>query len=567
MKFLIILLTFTSPFTFDWLVTAKCENEGCYEVIKTFAELLAKKINETDAVSKINRLTQFVCPMNTHENQILAEAENKLSEISFGNDESFTRSIKEVDDKLRNLIIEMYTGVDGGGKTLFAMINEVFDDVNKIENLAKAVESEVEGATKNAGVIAKNVDDTQEIIRQLQDEINKVLNATTVEGPEALQDAFDRSEKFNTNSSELKDILEQMKLILKDYEINLRNAKRLTSQAVEKFAQVSQQADKTLDKQKSVGDTLSETVGMKVSEDELKNLKKLTGEALEQANKVFDDAFDLLSEVSEFELRDKLEIINAKVDNLNKHSDAAELDLKTFADENAKFLDDMEKTIEAAEIAEEKAFELLDKIEELLKTVNDIHNNASQAIADKNSIIENAKNIYNSLEDFTLKVEKSRENARTALEKIPEILKKIEDSVKIVEKLEQRMDYHTKTATEAKDQCTTAKEQMDEILGESDNIKAQIKQLETDFETQPDEITKQAKESTRISDEVDKLDERETEDEKLIKSTQEKVENTKTKAQETDVEVDKALQKVQKLMDEIGKFKSIDEDSLDDFGK
>jgi hypothetical protein len=29
----------------------KCENEGCYEVIKTFAKLLEEKINETDKVS------------------------------------------------------------------------------------------------------------------------------------------------------------------------------------------------------------------------------------------------------------------------------------------------------------------------------------------------------------------------------------------------------------------------------------------------------------------------------------------------------------------------------------
>lgn len=29
----------------------KCENEGCYEVIKTFAQLLEEKINETDKVS------------------------------------------------------------------------------------------------------------------------------------------------------------------------------------------------------------------------------------------------------------------------------------------------------------------------------------------------------------------------------------------------------------------------------------------------------------------------------------------------------------------------------------
>ena len=31
----------------------KCETEGCYEVIKVFADLLEEKINASDAVSKI----------------------------------------------------------------------------------------------------------------------------------------------------------------------------------------------------------------------------------------------------------------------------------------------------------------------------------------------------------------------------------------------------------------------------------------------------------------------------------------------------------------------------------
>lgn len=31
----------------------KCENKGCYEVIKVFRELLTAKISESDAVSEI----------------------------------------------------------------------------------------------------------------------------------------------------------------------------------------------------------------------------------------------------------------------------------------------------------------------------------------------------------------------------------------------------------------------------------------------------------------------------------------------------------------------------------
>jgi hypothetical protein len=37
----------------------KCENKGCYEVIKVFTELLTTKINESDAVSILSSCETF----------------------------------------------------------------------------------------------------------------------------------------------------------------------------------------------------------------------------------------------------------------------------------------------------------------------------------------------------------------------------------------------------------------------------------------------------------------------------------------------------------------------------
>lgn len=490
-----------------------------------------------------------------------------MNEISFGNDEIFKGKIKEVDAKLLKLLNEINTGVDGGDKTLFETIGIVLEEIKQIEKLANEVDIESGAAGKNVQATANNLDNTREVFRQIQDELSKLLNATTVEGPEALQDAFDRSEKFNSNSSQLTKILEEVKLILKDFEANLRNAKTLTTLAIEKFANVSSQADEATTLQKEVDHELKEIDDMKISDDELRNLKKLVKDAVEKTKQVYVDAFDLLNEVTKFDLNNRLNEINDKVGKLNNHSDATTMNLKNFADENAKFLADMETTIDASAVAEEKAFKLQNEIEELLKTIKSIHEDAIKSITDKDSIVENARKIRDQLEDFTLKVEKSRENARAALEKIPEILKKIEDSVKIVDKLEKKLDNDTRAATETKEKCSTAKEQMDEILGESDDIRAKIKQLETDFESLPADIKSVDKEATRISDEIDKLEKTEADDNKLIELAKIKIETTKSQAHATDVKVDDALEKIQSLMDRIAQVKNIDQESLNDFGK
>lgn len=489
-----------------------------------------------------------------------------MNEITYGNDESFSTAIKEVDRKLLELIKEFYVGVDGGDKSLLQLVNAVFEDAMKAESLAKEIETEADGAAKNVDAIKTNQENTQEIIRELQDKISRLLNATEVEGPEALQDAFDRSEKFNNNSSELKDILDQVKRILKDYEGNLLNAKRLTALAIEKFAKVSQQADDTLEEQKAIEDELRGIDEMKLSEDELKNMKKLAREALEEANKVYDEAFDLLNEVSEFQLVDKLGDINKKLEELVAHSDEIELGVEQFNKDNEKFFIEMEATVDAAQIAEEKAFKLQDDIEDLLKTINDIHSDALKAIADKNSVIENARIIYNGLQDFTLKVEKSREGARMALEKIPEILKTINESVAVVDKLEKQVEDKLNSAIDSKKLCVTAKEQMDEILKESEDIKAKFGQLKKDFENLPGERDDVNKFSNKLSDDVDKLEKNEVDDSKLIETSKEKIERTKSQAQKSDVAVDDVLRKIEGLMDDISKLKSIDEAALDDFG-
>ena len=461
----------------------------------------------------------------------------------------------------------MYIGVEGGDKNLFELINDVFNEVNEIEKLSDEAQIEDQNADFKIEATDKNLDETQEIIRELKEKLEKLYNSTTSEGPEALQDAFDRSEKFNTKSSELKEILGQVKQILKDYEENLINAKLLTGIAIEKFAKVSLQSDETVKLQILVDDKLNEIDDLKMSEDELNTLKKLVRDALEQTRAVYDNAFDLLNEVSAFELQNKLDDINNKVEQLNKHSDLTEMNVKKFVDENSEFLDEMEKTIEAAEAVEEKAFKLQSEINMLLKTITDIHKDAKKSIFDKDSILENARNIVNSLEDFTLKVEKSRESARMALEKIPEILQKIENSVKIVEKLENKLDNQTKMATDAKEKCSTAKEQMDEILSESEEIKSNIEQLENDFEELPADVASSDKETMKIFDEVEKLEKSEVEDGKLIESAKEKIDKTKSLAQETDKKLDNVIESVQELMDGIVKIKDIDPETLHNFGK
>lgn len=489
-----------------------------------------------------------------------------MNELNFGGDEKFLIAIKAVDGKLEKLLDEIVTGVDAGEQTLIELINSVFDEVTQIENLASEVENESENAGKNEKSIEAKLENFQESIREVQTELDRLRNMTTYDGPEALQNAFDRSEKFDAAYSELKDILGQVKAILGDYEENLANAKNFTSIVMEIYGRASKDAGKAVETQEFVVGGLKETGNFNEMEEEFENIRKVVGKAFAEANIVYNDAFELLNEVTVLEIDDKLSDMNKRIEKLNIHSYDSQANLEEFSQESLKTLNDFETTIDAAQILEAKAFELQDKILAGLEVIKTVHADALKAIAEKDAIVKIARDIYNSLDDFTLKVEKSRESARMAMEKIPEILKKIQDSVKIVEKLEDRLDNQTKSAEGAKEKCSIAKTQMDEILFESDEIKAKIKQLEAAFEGLPDEARSSAMESMRMSDTIETLERNEAEDDKLIEATQIKIGNMNSKSHETDEKVDETLEKLQALMDEVAKLKNIDEGSLNKFG-
>ncbi|KAG5678166.1 hypothetical protein PVAND_007859 [Polypedilum vanderplanki] len=547
MKIIIITLILSFAFIFKKVASKeslKCENEGCYEVIKTFAKLLEEKINETD--------------------KILAEAEKELNEVTFGDNENFQNKINEIDHKLTMLIIDLNTGIEGGEHTLFDLINTVFKAVNQAEENVNQLEISIETGNKLMKVAELEFTDVNDIIRQVQEQFNKLQNETETDLPKALQDAFDKSDKFHTETKELNEILDKMKSALKEYENNLLNAKDLTSQAIEKFSATSKQIDETEKLEEEIKKLLDEAVKWKLPNYEFFNMKKLSTDAAEEANSVFEEALELLNEVSLLELNSKLDDIKTYVMNLENYSTETEKNLKKFAEENEKFLSELEETIDTADEIKQKALEQMNELKDLMDDVKSIEDTATKAILNKDEIINSAKEIYKTLEDFTLKVEESHEMAKRAFEKIPEIQKKITESVEIVEKLENKLNENEKAAAEVKEKCTNAKNDMNEVLKESEDIKKRIDEVADELDDMFENMKTANTDAEQISNQIDRLKKFEGETEIIVDAVQEKIERTSMRVKRVDENVTKALEDIQSLVKKVEDFRSIDEKSLNE---
>lgn len=304
-----------------------------------------------------------------HHIQILAEAERELNEVTYGNDDNFRDKINEINLKLSRLIIDLNTGIDAGEQTLIELINGVFEPLAKAETISHEIEIEMTSGVKVIKVSEKDFGEVQEVIRKVRDEIHKLENSTAEDLPKALQDAFDKSEKFHTESKDIREIYDKMKIILADYESNLVNAKMLTLDAMEKFATIDEKISESERMEKEIEQIFKIFEGQKLPFDDLSEYRKLSKKAADQSIPIFEDAFDLLNEVTIFNVESLIDDIKFKINELENYSIDGDTKLKEFVDEHSKFLDELEAKLDAAEVLEKKALKQQEEMNNLLEEV------------------------------------------------------------------------------------------------------------------------------------------------------------------------------------------------------
>lgn len=295
-----------------------------------------------------------------------------MNEVTHGNDDSFSDKINEINFKLSRLIIDLNTGIDGGEETLMELINNIFKSVDKAEAVATEIEIELTDGTRTMKITDTQFGDVQDVIRKVQAEFQKLQNSTSEDFPKAIQDAFDKSEKFSTDTKGIREVHESMKEILIDYESNLMNAKILTQDAIEKFAVIDEKISESERIEKEIQQIFKAFENYKPPFDAFDTVKSISQKASDEVDSVFDDAFELLNEVTIFNVDGKLDEIEKKVNELENYVAYGDKKLKQFIDESSKFLDELEVNLDAADVLEKKAWLQREKLLKQLKEAKGI---------------------------------------------------------------------------------------------------------------------------------------------------------------------------------------------------
>lgn len=192
---------------------------------------------------------------------------------------------------------------------------------------------------------------------------------------------------------------------------------------------------------------------------------------------------------------------------------------------------------------------------------------SEEALKKVENTVNTARTILNTLEDFSMKVEESREGALRAFEQIPEILKKIQEAEAIVEELEEKVERNEAIGNDAKEKSIKVRDDMIKILADSENIKIESDKLTQNADIITDEIKAVDKEESRLSDEIEKLKITARDTENSIDITMAKSERTKSQAEQLTPKIDDGIKNLQDLIAEIEASKMIDENVLNELGK
>lgn len=173
------------------------------------------------------------------------------------------------------------------------------------------------------------------------------------DGASALARAKDRSDKFAPHSDSLSAISREARLLADELEAQTEVEKKNAQEANDKANKAYELAKDAINLQKSINEEFKTNISteMGMAKSKLDTVTRMTDEALEMANKVYDDALTLFANVNSLTAPD----IN--LDEIKKESAKSAEEVKRIRNElrdlinnSDQLLNDVDSSIEFAEV-------------------------------------------------------------------------------------------------------------------------------------------------------------------------------------------------------------------------
>ncbi|XP_034942261.1 laminin subunit gamma-1 [Chelonus insularis] len=504
--------------------------------------------------------------VNLHRRR-LADLENTLNKINSSptviKDSDFEKELKNVENRVRDLLQAAKEGSGSDSKTLAEQLDDLRDQLNQIEKVSQGVDVTAQDARRTTNEGLTSIEEAESVLDKIHEQLTEAEDYLATEGATALEDARKRAEQVGQQNQQMTEIAQEARLLA---DLNVNEAKKihiLAEQAKNTSLDAYNLAKKAITRYSNISEEIRELENkLEILEDRFNEVKNLTATAIAKSVAVEEEALHLLildltlPSVDIQKLQDQVDVVNN--DGLVIKERA-----QLLLSENEDLLNDLNEKIIKSEILLEKAQDQQAATADLLSEVDKANEKAQDAVKRGNQTLTEAQETLKKLGEFDAEVQKERIKAQEALKNIESIREMLDEAIEKADETQIILNGAENNAAGAWNITAEAQRNADEAGDNARIIRSEANRIQSDAVRLSNEADK-LRARVEITDSiVKKYEIRVGDDVNVTNDVNHQVGQARNKVALASQQVDKALMEVSEIISELQALPEIDDADLD----
>ncbi|KAG7211484.1 hypothetical protein KM043_010758 [Ampulex compressa] len=496
----------------------------------------------------------------------LGELEDTLRKINNSptviKDLDFEKELKNVQDRVKNLLEIAKQGSGSENKTLVEQLDDLRDQLDAISEISLSVNLTAAEAQNTTMEGLMSIDEAEKVLDKIHDQLTEAEDFLATDGATALADAKLRAEQVGQQNQQMTTIAQQARI---SADINTNEAKKihlLAEQARNTTVEAYNLAKNAILKYSNITDDIRALENkLETLEDRINEVKNLTSVAATKSTAVSQEALDLL--IYDLTLPSvDIDRLQNEVETVSNEGLRIKEQAQLLLEQNKDLITDMQQKVRISEKLLDKAQDQQAATAEQLAELDGANVKANEAVKRGDQTLKEAQETHKKLSEFDAEVQRERVKAQEALQDIKLIEAFINNATEEAAAAEIVLNGSEENAKNARKLAQNAQKYADEASTNANDIRQAANQTKL--------------EALRLGNEAEKLHLRVVTTDSLMKQYEiqvakdanvtaeanHKVGQAKINVTLTAQQVDKALSEIMEIIKELEELPEIDDADL-----
>ncbi|XP_076636198.1 laminin subunit gamma-1 isoform X1 [Colletes latitarsis] len=498
----------------------------------------------------------------------LAELENTLKKINSSptviKDSDFEKELKNVHDRVKNLLMIAKQGSGNENKTLVEQLDELHDQLNEIGQISQTVDLTISDANDTTAEGLTNIEEAERVLDKIHAQLTEAEDYLATDGASALFEAKELAEQVGQQNKQMTATAQEARVLA---DLNVNEAKKihaLAEQARSTTIEAYNLAKTAIAKSTNLTEDIRGLKNkLELLERSMNEVKNLTSIAATKSSAVSKEAIDSL--ILDLTLPPvDIQQLQSQVKEVNNEGLRLKEEAQLLIDRHESLITEMAEKIKKSE-------ELLDGAQvqqaataDLLAELDRANEKANDAVKRGDQTLKEAQETLKKLGEFDAEVKRERIKAQDALKGINDISMMIADARRQAMQAEEVLIGSENNAKNARKIAQNAQTYAEEASAKANVIRTEANKTKV-------EALRVGNEAEKLHLRVDTTDSMMTkyeiqidQDTNIATEANHKIGQTKINVTLATQQVDKALAEVAEIIKELDNLPKINETDLND---